>query len=89
MDGSLLWCKFHHGNQIRKLASRFTLIAISRAKCAIHPFIQGCMALFLLILYFNLNELFSDTIRLNTSASSFESLASTQKKPLRTNWKLS
>ena len=37
----------------------------------------------------SLKELFSDTIRLNTSASSSESFASTQKKPLRTNWKLS
>lgn len=37
----------------------------------------------------SLNELFRDTIRLNTSASSFESFASTQKNPFRTNWKLS
>lgn len=34
----------------------------------------------------SLKELFRDTIRLNTSFSSVVSLASTQKKPLRTNW---
>ena len=35
---------------------------------------------------FNLNELFKDTMRLNTRASGLESLLSMQKKPLRTNW---
>ena len=37
----------------------------------------------------SLNELFSDTMRLNTSCSGVESFASTQKNPWRTNWKLS
>ena len=37
----------------------------------------------------DLNELFKDTMRLNTIASSLESFASTQKKPCLTNWKLS
>ena len=37
----------------------------------------------------SLKELFSDTIRLNTSLSGVVSLASTQKNPFLTNWKLS
>ena len=35
----------------------------------------------------SLNELFSDTMRLNTTCSGVESFASTQKNPWRTNWK--
>ncbi len=35
------------------------------------------------------NELFIDTIRLNTGCPGMESLQSAQKNPLRTNWKLS
>ena len=47
---------------------------------------------FKILIYFaagSLKELFRDTIRLNTSASSLESFASTQKNPFLTNWKLS
>ena len=37
----------------------------------------------------SLNELFNETILLNTGCPSFESLQSAQKKPFLTNWKLS
>lgn len=37
----------------------------------------------------NLNELFIETMRLNTKWSSVESLLSMLKNPLRTNWKAS
>ena len=40
-------------------------------------------------LFGNLKELLRETIRLNTSAPSLESFASTQKNPFLTNWKLS
>ena len=39
--------------------------------------------------FYNLKELFKDTILLNTGSPGLESWQSAQKKPFLTNWKLS
>ena len=48
-----------------------------------------CAGFFLIYAFGSLNELFRDTIRLNTGAPSLESWMSAQKNPVLTNWKLS
>lgn len=40
-------------------------------------------------IFYNLKELFKDTILLNTGSPGLESWQSAQKKPFLTNWKLS